>query len=1201
MKKILLFMVAVLLVFGMVSCDQEVKAKTYKVTYNANGAIGNVPAAIEIEEGGTTIVPSCGSLSMKGYDFVGWNTKKDGRGSAYRESQSLKVDGDIILYAQWSIHEYSISYELDGGSYPEGRSNPKTYTIETENFTLNDPEKDGYEFLGWKTSEGEEPNKNVSIFKGTTGDLAFMAVWRPAFSIIYDANGGEGYVDRTYKQKGESVEVPQASGISREGYSFVCWNTSMDGSGTDYKPGDSYKEDVDIRLYAKWTAVKYTISYDLAGGTMPDGKSNPTEYTIESDTFFLLNPERKGYSFVGWKASDSSDETAEENLSIAKGSFGNKSFTAVWESLPKYIIKFYANGADGGTPPSRLSVYENSSFTVPSCGSLYKDGYFFHGWNTDSNGAGTTYMESESVEVGDDVALYAIWMESPLEFIYLSDSDSYSVTCKDKNVSSIVIPPIYNGKSVTSIGATAFSDCSGLAEITIPVSVVNIEKGAFDGHSGLSIVFAKGVKEIPDGALCDALGVVSVTIPEGVKAIGSSAFKGCSSLTEVTIPEGVTSIYGSAFEGCSGLTEITIPSSVTDMREDVFKDCRNLSVVFAEGIQKIPDNTLCNASGVVSVTIPEGVKAIGYSAFKGCSSLTEVTIPEGVTSIDGSAFEGCVSLTRISIPEGVTVIGSRAFSGCSGLSEITIPSSVTGIGESAFSDINNLSIVFAEGSTRIPGGRNSFGWGGSGIISITIPEGVTEIGDEAFTNCSGLTEITIPSSVKYIGVFAFFGCKDLSIVFAEGTTKIPSAGYGNCWGSSGIISITIPEGVVSIEKEAFKNCKGLTELTIPSSVTSIGSNAFSGCKNLKIVFADGTAKILDNALGGASGVVSVSIPSSVTSIGDYAFDGCTGLSEMTIPEGVTSIGRYAFSDCRGLTSITIPEGVKSIGSGVFYGCSGLAEVKMPSSVESIGDYAFHSCRNLRILFADGTTEIPGNETWNKGWLCCHVSDIDMKKISVVIPSSVTSIGKNAFKGCKDVSVVFAQGMQMIPARALGGASGVVSVTIPSSVTSIGDFAFGDCTGLSEITIPLSVTSIGRGAFSGCTGLSEMTIPSSVTSIGRGAFYGCTGLSEMTIPSSVTSIEESVFHYCIGLSEMTIPSSVTSIGEYAFSFCTGLRKITIPSSVTSIESFAFELCRNFEIVYLGTKAQWSSISKARYWAYDTGNYTVHCTDGDIAKN
>ncbi len=912
-------MVAALLVFSMVSCDQEVKAKTCKVMYNANGAVGVVPASIEVEEGGTTTVPSCGSLSMKGYDFVEWNTKKDGSGKAYKELQSLKVDGDITLYAQWSIHAYSISCDLDGGSYPEGRSNPNGYTIETETFTLDNPEKDGYEFLGWKTSENDEPNKNVSISKGTTEDLSFTAVWRPAFSIIYDANEGEGHVDRTYKQEGGAAEVSQASGISRDGYSFVCWNTSADGSGTDYNSGDSYSEDSDIRLYAQWKVVKYTIFYDLAGGAMPEGKSNPSEYTIESDTFTLVNPERKGYAFVGWRETDSSDETAVENLSIEKGSFGNKSFKAVWESLPKYVIKFNANDADGGSSPSQLTVYEGSFFTVPSCGSLYKDGYFFYGWNTDADGSGTTYMESESVHECGSAVLYAIWKESPLEFIYISDSDSYSVVCKDENVSSIVIPPIYNGKPVTSICESAFSDCSSLTEITIPTSVVNIEKGAFNGCSGLAVVFAKGVKKIPDEALCDAIGVASITMPEGVKTIGSSAFKGCSSLTEVTIPEGVTSIYGSAFEGCSGFTEITIPSSVTRMQEDVFKDCLNLRVVFATGMQKIPDDALCNASGVVSVTIPEGVKTIGssafegcsglveisipesvtgigFSAFKDCSSLTELTIPEDLTYISWGAFEGCSSLTEISIPEGVTGIGARAFSGCSSLTNITIPSGVTGIGESAFSDINGLSIVFAEGATRIPGGR--YPWGSSGIISITIPEGVTSIEDEAFFGCSGLTEITIPSSVTDIGALAFSGCKDLSIVFAEGITKIPSAGYGNYWGDRGIISITIPEGVVSIEEEAFKNCSGLTEITIPSSVTSIGASAFFGCKNLKIVFANGTTKIPgvkdSRDTWGSSGIVSVTIPESVESIGDYAFEDCIGLTEITIPSSVTSIGDCAF-------------------------------------------------------------------------------------------------------------------------------------------------------------------------------------------------------------------------------------------------------------------------------------------------------------------
>ena len=133
---------------------------------------------------------------------------------------------------------------------------------------------------------------------------------------------------------------------------------------------------------------------------------------------------------------------------------------------------------------------------------------------------------------------------------------------------------------------------------------------------------------------------------------------------------------------------------------------------------------------------------------------------------------------------------------------------------------------------------------------------------------------------------------------------------------------------------------------------------------------------------------------------------------------------------------------------------------------------------------------------------------------IVIPSSVTSIGKGAFSYCVSLS----------------------EIVIPSSVTSIGDSAFSSCDSLSKIVIPSSVTSIGKGAFFRCHSLSEIVIPSSVTSIGDGAFYDCGSLSEIIIPSSVTSIGKGTFSYCYSLSEIVIPSSVTSIGDSAFYRC-----------------------------------------------------------------
>jgi hypothetical protein len=404
--------------------------------------------------------------------------------------------------------------------------------------------------------------------------------------------------------------------------------------------------------------------------------------------------------------------------------------------------------------------------------------------------------------------------------------------------------------------------------------------------------------------------------------------------------------------------------------------------------------------------------------------------------------------------------------------------------------------------------------------------------------------IILPGTLTSIGTSAFYECTSLA-------------------------SVTIPNGVTSIGERAFYDCTSLASVTIPSRVTSIGEWAFYNCTSL----------------------ASVTISAGVTGIGDRAFWGCTSLASVTIPGSVASIGLGAFYQCTGLTSVTIQNGVVSIGLGAFEGCTSLASVTIPGSVTSIEERAFSLCTHLASITVDATNTTfssNGGVLFNKAktTLLCYPAG---HGASYTIPSGVTSIEAEAFRGCTGLtSVTIQNGVVSIGLGAFYQCTGLASVTIPSSVTSIGTEAFRGCTGLASATIPGSVASIGESAFYQCTDLTSVTIQNGVVSIGRGAFYQCTNLASVTIPSSVTSIGGSAFSYCTHLENVTIPGSVISIGGAAFSSCIVLVSVTIPGSVISIGDNAFYYCTRLTSVTFGAG---SNIASGNFGsgAFPQGDY------------
>ena len=412
-------------------------------------------------------------------------------------------------------------------------------------------------------------------------------------------------------------------------------------------------------------------------------------------------------------------------------------------------------------------------------------------------------------------------------YTYTVNADNASVTITDYDISgtgALVIVDTLGGYPVTSIGTSAFFNCTNLTSVIIPDSVTSIGEDAFQSCTSLT----------------------SINIPNSAISIGTSAFAYCTNLTSVNIGNSVTSIGEEAFESCTSLTSVTLPNNIE--------------------FTSIGDSTFSNCSSLTSITIPNSVTSIGNYAFNTCSSLTSITIPNSVTSIGNYAFNTCTGLTSVIIPDSVTSIGFLAFNG----TNLT------------YSLVDGIKYLFSDSYAFLIDGSSA----SVALLIPTDVDGkpVRLIGGAAFFNCTSLTSITIPNSVISIGAGAFYACTSLTSVTFPNNIEFTSIRAGAFYGCTGLTSVTIPNSVTSIGDEAFSNCSSLTSVTIPDSVTSIGDSTFSNCSSLtSVTIPDSVTSIGDTTFRDCTSLTSVTIPDSVTSIGSEAFFGCSSLTSVTLP------------------------------------------------------------------------------------------------------------------------------------------------------------------------------------------------------------------------------------------------------------------------------------------------------------------------------
>lgn len=339
---------------------------TYFINYNLNGGTNSASNPTTYTNTMTSDI-ILEDPTRTGYEFTGWYENSSCTGTKVTTIAQGST-GDKTLYAGWKAIDYTISYELNGGTEP---GNPVSYTIETADITLKNPTKTGYVFGGWYENASFSGDAVTKITKGSTGNRSFYAKWTAqTFTITYNLNNGENAAGNpdTYTPDDDEIVLKPAT---RTGYDFGGWYTSSNFSGTAVTtiPKGSTGNKT---FYAKWIAQEYTITYNLNGGSNAAG--NPDTYTIE-DSVTLKDPTRTGFVFTGWYENE--DCTGAKVTTIAKGSTGNKTFWAGWEEKAvEYTVTF--KGRDGKVLKTE-KVFAGKDATPPEAPAI--TGYDFKGWS----------------------------------------------------------------------------------------------------------------------------------------------------------------------------------------------------------------------------------------------------------------------------------------------------------------------------------------------------------------------------------------------------------------------------------------------------------------------------------------------------------------------------------------------------------------------------------------------------------------------------------------------------------------------------------------------------------------------------------------------------------------------------------------------------------------------------------------------------
>ena len=866
---------------------------TYSISYELDGGTqnpGNVTSYTILDETISLLSPS-----KFGYNFLGWFS--DDSATAVSEILAGST-GNKTFYARWQVKTFTLSFDYAGADLETGVQS-KSITFGEKIGTLPVPSKTDNQFLGWWIDGEEFTEDTVCNFEG---DKTVVARWKEndkpevKYTVTFDSNGGTSVSPLENVSFGSKIQEP--TGVTKTGYTLEGWY-----NGGELWNFDSKSVTTDLNLVASWKAVSYTISYELDGGE--NSSSNPSEYTIESETITFENATKAGYSFRGWYLDG---EFKNKVTEIASGSTGNVTIYAYFEfidvkatctvyvdyKLPKIISSLYEN--------EQTVVQQYSHFTLRQFSNTNLANFFLGYYYLDEN-SNEVKIEANVIEITKtgELHIYAKWDEESIYKFYstsslvfeLDTTKTYAILAGYNGIDSLVVIPEYytynginyavsrikndcfngnkdvvtvyiNAKNV-SIGARAFAN-STLTYLDF-TNVSSVDANAFSNSNLKEAVFEKSFVKLEGSAFRDAKELTKVDFfnaDQTFTNIPSYAFMNCVKLKDVRLKYSVSYIDSYSFANCESLENIDFlkeASRTLTICNEVFRGCKSLkNITIFENIKYIGEMVFDGCSNIDIVSMYDlfnGTNTSFYNIFGDTSVKTINLLGENITEIEDGYFSSIETLLRFDMGNSVQIVGSYAFSGCYSLDTIVLSNALipSEFKINSYMDTpwcQNLTEMLVSGDTLVYVPANEK------FVNVSLPSSITIIGESALYQNDVIESIRIPASVTIIKYQAFAYCSNLKTVKFEAGSNLETIcteAFVDCT-SLVNFDLSVCTKLTEVEEFAFKNV-GVDadmelEIALPKSLTKLGQGVFEKMKIKNFVSNSSNFIAEDGTLYGAN-------------------------------------------------------------------------------------------------------------------------------------------------------------------------------------------------------------------------------------------------------------------------------------------------------------------------------------------------------------